>query len=44
MAALERSLAASGKDADPQESFWDFKGRGHRQAVISGRMAACVFA
>jgi hypothetical protein len=35
--ALGRSLAAAGKDAGPQESLWDFKGRGRRQAAISGR-------
>jgi hypothetical protein len=32
-----RSLAPSGKDADPQESLWDFKGRGRRQTAIGGR-------
>jgi hypothetical protein len=32
-----RPLAPRGKDAAPQESLWDFKGRGRRQAVISGR-------
>jgi len=47
--ALGRSLAAAGKDADPQESLGDFKGREakpvtrplaeavRRQAAISGR-------
>jgi hypothetical protein len=44
---LGRSLAAAGKDVDPQESLWDFKGREAkpvasdvrhgRQAAISGR-------
>jgi hypothetical protein len=33
----DRSPAPPGKDADPQESFWDFKGRGRRMAVIGGR-------
>jgi hypothetical protein len=33
----DRPPAAAGKDAGPQESFWDFKGRGRRQAAISGR-------
>ena len=33
----ERSLAATGKDADPQESAQDFKGRGRRRVAISGR-------
>ena len=33
----DRSPAPPGKDADPQESLWDFKGRGRRQAAISGR-------
>jgi hypothetical protein len=34
---LGRSLAPAGKDADPPECLWHFKGRGRRQAVISGR-------
>jgi hypothetical protein len=45
----DRSPAPPGKDADPQESFWDFKGREakpvarpqaetvRRPAVIGGR-------
>jgi hypothetical protein len=33
----DRSPAPPGKDADPKESFWDFKGRGRRMAVIGGR-------
>src|SRR4051812_13439823 len=32
-----RPPAPPGKDAVPQETLWDFKGRGRRQAVISGR-------
>jgi hypothetical protein len=33
----DRPPAPPGKDADPQESLWDFKGRGRRIAVIGGR-------
>jgi hypothetical protein len=33
----ERSPAPPGKDADPQESFPDFKDRGRRMAVIGDR-------
>jgi hypothetical protein len=35
--AKDRSPAPLGKDADPQESLWDFKGRGHSPAVIGDR-------
>jgi hypothetical protein len=35
--AKDRSPAPPGKDADPQESLWDFKGRGRRMAVIGDR-------
>jgi hypothetical protein len=33
----DRPPAPPGKDADLQESLWDFKGRGRRMAVIGGR-------
>jgi hypothetical protein len=33
----DRPPAPPGKDADPQESLRDFKGRGRRLAVIGGR-------
>jgi hypothetical protein len=34
---LDRSPAATGKDADPKESVQDLEGRGRRQAAIGGR-------
>ena len=33
----DRTPAPPGKDADPQESLWDFKGRGRSLAVIGVR-------
>jgi len=33
----DRLPAPPGKDADPQESLWDFKGRGRSMAVIGDR-------
>jgi hypothetical protein len=33
----DRTPAPPGKDADPQEYPWYFKGRGHRMAVIGVR-------
>jgi hypothetical protein len=33
----DRPPAPPGWDADPQESLWDFKGRGRSVAVIGGR-------
>jgi hypothetical protein len=33
----DRPPAPPGEDAAPQESLWDFKGRGQRIAVIGGR-------
>jgi len=32
-----RAAASAGKDADPQECPWHFKGRGHSLPVIDAR-------